>query len=78
MPRRQQSMGHYARSSSRDTLSIASLFSIVFEELGGYSRDIRKALKEIVGDKSDKIALQIQNSVITSSLNIARLFKLLK
>ena len=30
------------------------------------------------GDKSDAIALQIQKSVITSSLNIARRFKLLK
>ena len=40
--------------------------------LGGYSRDVRKAFKELVGDKSDTIALQIQKSVITSSLNIAR------
>ena len=78
MPKRQQSMGHYARSSSRDTLSIVTQFNIVFDVLGGYSRDVRKALKEIVGDKSDKIDLQIQKSVITSSLNIARLFKLLK
>ena len=42
--------------------------------LRGYSRDVRKALKELVGDKSDTIALQIQKSVITSSLNIARRF----
>ena len=45
--------------------------------LGGYSRDVRKALKELVGDKSNIIALQIQKSVITSSLNIARHFKFL-
>ena len=76
MPRRQQSMGHYARSSSRDILNIVTQFNIVFDVLGGYSRDVREALKEIVGDKSDKIALQIQKSVI--SLNIARLFKPLK
>ena len=41
-------------------------------------RGVRKALKELVGDKSNTIALQIQKSVITSSLNIARRFKLLK
>ena len=49
-------------------------FNIIVDVLGGYSRDVRKAL----GDKSDTIALQIQKSVITSSLNIARRFKLLK
>ena len=53
-------------------------FNILVGVLGGYSRDVRKALKELVGDKSDTIALQIQKSVITSSLNIAWRFKLLK
>ena len=53
-------------------------FNIIADVLGGYSRDVGKALKELVGDKSDTIALQIQKSVITSSLNIARRFKLLK
>ena len=53
-------------------------FNIIVDVLGGYSRDVTKALKELVGDKSDTIALQIQKSVITSSLNIARCFKLLK
>ena len=50
-------------------------FNIIVDVLGGYSRDVRKALKELAGDKSDTIALQIQKSVITSSLNIARRFK---
>ena len=53
-------------------------FNIIVDVVGGYSRDVRKALKELVGDKSDTIALQIQKSGITSSLNIARRFKLLK
>ena len=53
-------------------------FNIIVDVLGGYSRDVRKALKELVGDKSDTIALQIQKLVITSSLNIARRFKLFK
>ena len=38
----------------------------------------RHLFKELVGDKSDTIAVQIQKSVITSSLNIARGFKHLK
>ena len=53
-------------------------FNIIVDVLGGYSRDVRKALKELVRVKSDTIALQIQKSVITSSLNIASRFKLLK
>ena len=53
-------------------------YNIIVDVLRGYSRDVRKALKELVGDKSDTIALQIQKSVITSSLNIARRFKFLK
>ena len=53
-------------------------FNIIVDVLGGYSRDVRKALKELVGDKSDTKALQIQKSVTTSSLNIARHFKLLR
>ena len=53
-------------------------FNIIVDVLGGHSRDVRKTLKELVGDKSDTIALQIQKSVITSSLNIARRFKVLK
>ena len=53
-------------------------FNIIVDVLGGYSRDVRKALKDLVGDKNDTIALQIQKLVITSSLNIARRLKLLK
>ena len=53
-------------------------FNIIVDVLGAYSRYVRKALKELMGDKNDKIALQTQKSVITSSLNIARRFKLLK
>ena len=53
-------------------------FNIIVDVPGGYSRYVRKAFKELMGDKSDAIALQIETSVITSSLNIARRFKLLK
>ena len=78
MPRRQQSMRHYVGSSSRYLEYRVTQFNIIVDVLGRYSRDVRKALKELMGDKSDTIALKIQKSVITSSLNIARRFKLLK
>ena len=32
-------------------------FNIIVDVLGGYSRDVRKALKELVRDKTDTIAL---------------------
>ena len=43
-------------------------FNIIVDVLGGYSRDVKKALKELVGDKSDTVALPVQEPVITSSL----------
>ena len=53
-------------------------FNNIVDVFGGYSSDVRKALKELVGDKSDTVVLPIQESVITGSLNIARRLKLLK
>ena len=52
-------------------------YNIIVDLLRGYSRGVRKALRELVGDKSDTIALQILKSVITSLLNIAKSFKFL-
>lgn len=52
-------------------------YNIIVDVLGDYSRNVRKAYKELVGDESDTTALQIQKSFITSSLNIARRFKIL-
>ena len=53
-------------------------FNIIANVLGGHSSDVRIALKELIGDKSDTIALQKLKSVITSSLNTVRCFKPLK
>ena len=64
MPRRQQSTGHYAGSSSNPEYRVTQ-FIIIVDVLGSYSRDVRKALKELVGDKSDTIALQMEKSVTT-------------
>jgi len=38
-------------------------FKIIADVLGGYSRDVRIALKELVGDKSDTIGLQIEDFI---------------
>ena len=45
MPRRQQSMGHYVGSSTREYR--VTQFNIFVDVLGGHSRDVRKALKEL-------------------------------
>ena len=47
-------------------------FNVIVDVLGGYSKDVRKALKELMGDISHPIARQMQKSVNTKSLNIAR------
>ena len=81
MPRRQQKYGPLRwELEQRYSEYRVTRFNIIVDVLGGYLRDVMiiKALKELVGDKSDTIALQIQKSVITSSPNIAWGFKLLK
>ena len=50
--------------------------NITIDVLGGYS-DVSQAVKELVGEKSATILQRMQRSVISSTLNIARSFKLL-
>ena len=51
--------------------------NITIDVLGGYSTDVSQAVKELVGEKSATILQRMQRSVISSTLNIARSFKLL-
>ena len=51
-------------------------FNIIIDVLGGYSREVEHNIKELVGDNSKNIILQMQKSILSSSLHIARLFKL--
>ena len=51
--------------------------NIIIDVLGGYSADVSQAVKELVGEKSTTILQRMQRSVISSTLNIARSFKLL-
>ena len=52
-------------------------FNIIINVLGGVSRKTLDSIKESVGVRSDKILLDMQKAVISSTLNIARSFKVL-
>ena len=52
-------------------------YNIIIDVLGGYSADVGQAVKEPVGEKSATILQKMQRSVISSTLNIARSFKIL-
>lgn len=51
--------------------------NIIIDVLGGYSQDHTKILEQLVGNRYRSVAAQMQKSVITSSLHIARSFKVL-
>ena len=50
---------------------------IIIDVLGGVSRETLDSIKELVGVRVDKILLDVQKEVISSTLNIARSFKVL-
>ena len=56
---------------------IAQYNIIIVRWLGGVSRKTLDSIKESVGVMADKILLDIQKAVISSTLNIARSFKIL-
>ena len=49
--------------------------NIIIDVLGGYSQDLTNSLKLLVGTRYRSVLAQMQRSVITSSLHIARSFK---
>ena len=51
--------------------------NIIIDVLGGYSQDLTKTLKQLVGNSYISVVAQMQKSGVTSSLHIARLFKVL-
>ena len=52
-------------------------YNIIIDVLGGWSKELEKLMKELVGVKSDKILRRMQKAVLSHSLNIARSFKVL-
>ena len=51
--------------------------NIIIDVLGGYSQDLTKTFKQLVGNRYRSVAAQMQKSVVTSSLHIACSFKVL-
>ena len=51
-------------------------YNIIMDVLGGCSKEVEKNIKELVGDKCESIMRQMQKAILSSSLNIARMFKL--
>ena len=50
-------------------------FNIIMDVLGGYSAHLEENMKRLVGKKSTQVLRNMQKSVISSTLNIARTFK---
>ena len=48
-------------------------YNIIMDVLGGCSKEVEKNIKELVGDKCESI---MQKAILSSSLHIARMFKL--
>ena len=51
-------------------------YNIIKDVLGGCSKEVEKNIKELVGDKCESIMRQMQKAILSSSLHIARMFKL--
>ena len=43
-------------------------YIIIIDVLGGYSREVKQALKKLVGDRSNSLVFKMQKSVLSSSL----------
>ena len=54
-----------------------SQHNIIMDVLGGYSKDVRKSIKCLIGDRCDLVMKQMQEAMLSSTLNIARNFKIL-
>ena len=53
-----------------------NLYNIIMDVPGGYSKEVEQNIKEHVGDKCKSIMRQMQKEILSSSLHIARMFKL--
>ena len=51
-------------------------YNIIRDVLGGCSKEVEQNIKELVGDKCESIMRQMQKAILSSSLHIARMFKL--
>ena len=51
-------------------------YNINMDVLGGCLTEFEQNIKELVGDKCESIMRQMQKAILSSSLHIARMFKL--
>ena len=51
-------------------------YNIIMNVLGGCSKEAEQNIKELVGDKCESVMRQMQKAILSSSLHIARIFKL--
>ena len=51
-------------------------YNTIMDVLGGCSKEVEQNMKELVGDKCESSMRQMQNAILSSSLHIARMFKL--
>ena len=53
-----------------------SQYNIIMDVLGGCSKEVEQNMEELVGGKCEAIMRQMQKAILSSSLHIARMFKL--
>ena len=52
-------------------------YNIIMDVLGGCSKEVEQNIKELLGDKGESIIMcRMQKAILSSSLHIARMFKL--
>ena len=52
-------------------------FNITMDVLGGYSKDLESTIRTLTGSRSKEVLLKMQKAVLSSSLSIARHFKVM-
>ena len=51
-------------------------YNVIIDVLGGYSKHLEKSVRKLLGARARSVLEQMQKSVISNTLNIARTFKI--
>ena len=51
-------------------------YNVIIDVLGGYSKHPQKSVRKLLGARARGVLERIQRSVISNTLNIARIFKI--
>ena len=52
-------------------------YNVIIDVLGGWSRDLDSTMRKMLGPRGRDVLLRTQRAVISSTLNIARTFKVI-